>query len=186
VLLKNEACLVWEAHKEQDERFRETWLELSGGNKNNSHGQAKLLQRNSNTFVNTIDLLDDDEVEQQQPGTLDRIASKDRNPQSHIRFDLPQAVEFCQGASAAEEMINNAKTDSTPNQVGEVYPTDPKSGQTSDFPIGFRGCMRCGDENHRFSECKSRSGSPLKALCKLQCSQGAHCQRTPQAGSREE
>jgi hypothetical protein len=152
VLLKNEACLVWEAHREQDERFRETLLELSGGNNNNSHGQAMPLQRNSNTFVNTIDLPDDDEVEQQQPGTLNRIASKDRNPHSHIRFDQPQAVGFRQGASASEETINNAKTGSTPNQVGEVYPTDTKSGRTSDFPIGFRGCMSCGDENHRFSE----------------------------------
>jgi hypothetical protein len=44
VLLENEACLVWEAHREQDERFRETLLELSGGNKNGSHGQAKTLK----------------------------------------------------------------------------------------------------------------------------------------------
>jgi hypothetical protein len=44
VLLKNEACLVWEGHKDQDERFREAWIELSGGNKNGSHDQAKPLQ----------------------------------------------------------------------------------------------------------------------------------------------
>jgi hypothetical protein len=107
--------------------------------------------------VNTVDTPYDDEVEQQQPGNIDRVTSKNRNPQNRIRFDQPQAVGFRQGASAAEETINNAKTGSKPNQGGEVYHTDPRSGQTSDFPLGFRGCMSCGDENHRFSECKSRS-----------------------------
>jgi hypothetical protein len=157
VLLKNKACLIWEAHKEQDERFRETWLELSGGNKNGSHGQAKPLQRNSNTSVNTVDTPYDDEGEQQQPGNLDRITSKKRKSQNHIRFDQPQAVGFHQGASAAEDTINNTKTGSNTNQGGGVYPTDPRSGRKSDFPLGFHGCMSCGNKNHRFSECKSRS-----------------------------
>jgi hypothetical protein len=107
--------------------------------------------------VNTIDQPEDVEVGLQQSGILDRITSKDGKPQSHIRFDQPQVVGFRQGASAAEETINNATPGNTPNQVGEVYPTDPKSGRTSDFPLGFRGCMSCGDENHQFSECKSRS-----------------------------
>jgi hypothetical protein len=102
VLLKNEACLVWEAQKEQDERFREAWLEISGGKRNGSHGQAKPLQRNSNTLVNTVDTPYDDEVEQQQPVNLNRITSKNRNPQNHIRFDHPKSVGFRQGASAAE------------------------------------------------------------------------------------
>jgi hypothetical protein len=108
-------------------------------------------------FVNTVDTPYDDEVEQQQPGNLDRITSKNRNPQNHIRFDHPQAVVFRQGASTAEETINNANTGSKPNQGGEVYPTDPRSGRMSDFPLGLRGCMSCGNKNHRFSECKSRS-----------------------------
>jgi hypothetical protein len=60
------------------------------------------------------------------------------------------------GTSAAEETIARAQS-SQPNSSADVYPKCPSTGRASDFPLGFRGCMNCGDPNHTFRDCPDRN-----------------------------
>jgi hypothetical protein len=60
------------------------------------------------------------------------------------------------GTSAAEETIARAQS-SQPNSSTDVYPKCPSTGRASDFPLGFRGCMNCGDPDHAFRDCPDRN-----------------------------
>lgn len=43
------------------------------------------------------------------------------------------------------------------------YPLHPQTGKPSDFPRGFEGCMNCGDPQHQFRTCPTRSAPGAEA-----------------------
>jgi hypothetical protein len=66
------------------------------------------------------------------------------------------------GTSSAEETIVRAQG-SQPNSSTDVYPKRPLTGRASDFPLGFRGCMNCGDPGHAFRDCADRNSLEAKS-----------------------
>jgi hypothetical protein len=75
------------------------------------------------------------------------------------------------GTSAAEETIARAQGNH-PNSSTNVYPKCPLTGRASDIPLGFHGCMNCGDPGHAFCDCVDRN--LLKAKSRFDSSFNAH------------
>jgi hypothetical protein len=88
------------------------------------------------------------------------IGSSARTGTNRITSDSisPKQLGFVKGPPLQKKRLTMQRQVASSIRVGGgVYLTAPKSGRTSDSPLGLSGCMSCGDENHRFSECKSRS-----------------------------
>jgi hypothetical protein len=66
------------------------------------------------------------------------------------------------GTLAAEETIARAQS-SQPNSRTDIYPKYPSTVRASDFPLGFRGCMNCGDPDLAFRDCPDRNSLEAKS-----------------------
>ena len=67
------------------------------------------------------------------------------------------------GAPPKQENLKNLPV--KVGQDGLLYPFDEESGQMSVFPLGFKGCFRCGGLDHR-----SRDQCPKIIWCVTKCS----------------
>ena len=81
-------------------------------------------------------------------------------------------VESHHSSSSAEQTIvthsnPEAMVNERPLAVkkdGFSYPQNPTNGYISRWRDGFRGCLSCGSDTHRFASCTSRSDPTNKLL----------------------
>jgi hypothetical protein len=128
MLLNNEAQIVSDVVKEQENMFGETCREFTGhGKGNSSGGQPK---SNRSTYLN--------------------------DAEQGARNKPPPVPVLRHGTSSTEETIMTAQIKQR-DRANDMYTKCPISGRTSDFPLGFLGCMRCGYPGHAFHDCQDRN-----------------------------
>ena len=71
-------------------------------------------------------------------------------PQQHTQSQPPHSVTTY--VSPAESTMQRYQP-----QAPATYPVDPATGFTSPHPVGHRGCMLCGSNEHVFSSCPRRN-----------------------------
>ncbi|MGH3623045.1 MAG: hypothetical protein ACRDQ5_14825, partial [Sciscionella sp.] len=72
-------------------------------------------------------------------------------------YAKPDSVSVRRFSPSPAESVMQRYKGHTEEVEGAGYPVNPESGKPSDFPRGFRGCMNCGDPQHNFRACPSRS-----------------------------